>query len=100
MERSPEGEANRLSILDSEDDAEQLALELLAPQLIVTKRLETSGIRWREDSALNMCVTLLVTEFGLPFEIATRYANMLVMSRRPARCFREWLGIKIGVIAT
>jgi hypothetical protein len=92
MERSPDGDVARLDILDSEDRADRLALELLAPRATVLARLEAQGVQWREPSAVDVAGDLLRREFGLPDSAATQYGRMLVMSQRPARSFREWLG--------
>lgn len=92
MERSSDGDITRLDILESEDRADRLALELLAPRTTVLARLETRGVRWRDPSAVDLAGDLLRREFGLPNSAATQYGRMLVMSQRPARSFREWLG--------
>jgi len=92
MERSGEGEVNRLEVLDAEDRAEGIALELLAPRRAVLERLEARRIRWREDEAVGAATETLVGEFGLPPSIAREYAGSLVLSRRSTRNFREWLG--------
>jgi hypothetical protein len=92
MERSPDGDVARLDILDAEDRADRLALELLAPRATVLARLEARGVQWREPSAVDIAGDLLRREFGLPDSAATQYGRMLVMSQRPARSFREWLG--------
>ncbi len=92
MERSADGDVARLDILDAEDRADRLALELLAPRATVLAWLEAQGVQWREPSAVQVAGDLLRREFGLPSSTATQYGRMLVMSQRPARSFREWLG--------
>ncbi len=92
MERSPDGDVVRLEILDAEDRADRLALELLAPRAAVLARLEARGVQWRESSAADLAGDVLRREFGLPDSAATQYGRMLVMRQRPARNFREWLG--------
>jgi len=93
LQRSAEGLIDSSIALSSEDDADQLALQLLAPDLCVVKQAEKSGVHWREDMAFDLCARILVKEFGLPYDIAMRYSNMLVLSRRQAKSFHEWLGV-------
>ena len=89
MDRSPSGQVEHLRILDAEDRADRLALELLAPRATVISRLQT--VQWRESSAHDRVVETLQQEFGLPGTVAHEYGRMLVMSQRPARSFKKWL---------
>jgi len=100
LQRSSEGAIDSCTTLNSEDDADQLALELLAPCFSVLKRAEEHGINWRETNAVDFCAVMLAREFGLPYGIAMRYSNMLVSWRRHARSIREWLGIDRSVCRT
>jgi hypothetical protein len=92
MERAPTGDVARLDILDAEDRADRLALELLAPRATVLARLESKGVEWHAPSAVDVASNVLTRDFGLPGSAATQYGRMLVMSQRPARNFRDWLG--------
>jgi hypothetical protein len=92
MERTAAGDVNRREVLEAEDRADRIALELLAPRQTVLERLETRGIRWRENTALRAATGILVGDFGLPPVIAEQYGRSLVLSRRSMRGFREWLG--------
>jgi hypothetical protein len=94
LQRSSKGIVDSYTTLDSEDHADQLALELLAPSSSVVKRAEIAGISWPEAIAFDFCTGILMGEFGLPRKIAVRYSNMLVSSRRQAKSFHEWLGIE------
>lgn len=89
MDRSPSGQVEHLCILDAEDRADRLALELLAPRATVISRLQT--IQWKESFAHDQVVETLQQEFGLPGTVAREYGRMLVMSQRPARSFKKWL---------
>ena len=89
MDRSPSGQVEHLRILDSEDRADRLALELLAPRATVISRLQT--VQWKESFAHDQVVETLQQEFGLPGTVAREYGRMLVMSQRPARSFKKWL---------
>lgn len=92
LERSPKGDVHRMHILDTEDFADQIAIELLAPHLTVIQRVETTGVHWKEDRAIDVCVQILTKEFGLPSTVARKYGTILVMAKRQVRSFREWLG--------
>ena len=94
LERSSSGDIQHMGILDAEDFADQLALELIAPHLTVIRRLDAQGIKWKDDSAFNTCLRVLNDEFGLPCNVANKYSNMLVMSRRQPRSFRDWIGLR------
>lgn len=92
MERSPSIEVTRPETLEAEDRAERIALELLAPREVVLARLAQRRVRWREVGALGVARRMLMQEFGLPSGAAEEYGRRLVLSRRAARSFREWLG--------
>lgn len=92
MERAPTGEVDRLRVLEAEDRADCIALELLAPRQTVVGRVEASGICWQDEMALRVAKEILIGEFGLPPAIAVQYGRSLVLSHRLASSFREWLG--------
>lgn len=92
MDRLPTGDVGRIDILAAEDNADRFAIELLAPREIVITRLEEQGIQWAEEAAFKAIQKTLIQEFGLPSRTAEEYGRMVVMGRRPARSFREWLG--------
>ena len=91
MDRSPSGQVEHLRILEAEDQADRLALELLAPRKIVLSRLQARDIPWKEASACEWAAETLRHEFGLPETVAYGYGHMLVMNQRPAGSFKEWL---------
>lgn len=91
MDRTSNGILQRIEAIETEDRADLLAIELLAPKTIVLERLNTIGINWRDTSATSIAKETLEYDFGLPSVIAARYGQMLVLGRRSARTFREWL---------
>ena len=93
MERSSDGDVHRINILEAEDFADQLALELLAPHHAVVHHLESQGIIWESGKADDLCYRSLVHDYGLPWDVAKKYGNILILARRKPRSFREWLGI-------
>jgi hypothetical protein len=90
--RSAAGDVDSFGVLDAEDRADRLALELLAPCDVVLRRLSANAVQWRDPSALDNAVTILQGDFGLPRGVAESYARFLVSNRRAPATFREWLG--------
>lgn len=88
MERDSNGDAGQTAILEAEDRADLLALELLAPHKVVLKRLSTQS----DSLAVDSIQRLLACEFGLPRTAAQSYARILSANRRKPRNFAAWLG--------
>jgi hypothetical protein len=93
MERTPAGSVERLRILEAEDRADRLALELLAPKETVLTRLPEQGVDWHSVSAFTLVRETLRQEFGLPETVAEHYGQMLVMQQQHPASFRQWLGV-------
>lgn len=93
MVRSGSGAVTRMAALESEDRADRLALELLAPRRVVLRRLEQREIRWRHAAAFTLAQEVLVSEFGLPVPAAKTYGRLLVLGSREPRSFDEWLHV-------
>jgi hypothetical protein len=91
LDRKPDGFASRLEVIEAEDGADRLAVELLAPRVEATARLAAAGLPWRSTEAPHKAATILSREFGLPRCVAERYGHVLVLARRPPQTFREWL---------
>ncbi len=91
--RSVEGNVEKNEVLQAEDNADLLALELLAPKMAVLQRLEKLGVRWKEETAFQTAQYILTNDFGLPVNVARTYGHILVFSMRPAKSMKEWLGI-------
>ena len=94
IERSPAGSVTSIQTLEAEDRADRLALELIAPRLTVLAFLKKRNVTWWSPTALEIAQEILAHEYGLPVSVAKRYGEMLIMSRRPSRTFKEWLGGK------
>jgi hypothetical protein len=92
MERTPAGRVERLQILEAEDRADRLALELLAPKETVLARLAEKGVDWRSAAVHTLVREILTQEFGLPDTVAELYGQMLVMQQQHPASFRQWLG--------
>lgn len=92
MERTAGGAVAQMSVLEAEDRADRLALELLAPRHVVLERLARRRIRWEEPEAFGTAQALLVEEFGLPAAAARGYGRLLVMGCRGPSSFMDWLG--------
>lgn len=92
LERNVDGRIVRTGTLCSEDDADRLALELLAPLQEVMGRAQAHRISWHETTAEIETARLLQTEFGFPHAIAARYGTYLAWGERNPRSFRDWLG--------
>jgi len=94
MDRSSSGWATRNAVIESEDSADRLAIELLAPHQKVVSRLREVGVDWDKPSAVHTVQSVLNTEFGLPETVSAHFGRKLVMTFRPACSFKEWLRSK------
>jgi hypothetical protein len=89
LERNPDGTIASREVDEVEANADRLALQLLAPEAMVWEALE--GIApedWRR-----VAVTVLVERFGLPAEIAPRYAASLLPAEREPSPFLQHLRV-------
>ncbi len=93
IERRPDGFPGCSYILEIEDRADRLALELLAPVDEVQQRVVRLGHPSIFQEGVNLTKTILVEEFGLPREIAETYGNWLCREWYGEPSFREWLGL-------
>lgn len=93
MDRSAVGGVASLSILDAEDEADALALELVAPRSAVLARMRTAHVDCRGADAGERVARILRSDFGLPHSVAQSYGGHLVMEARPHRSVRTWLGL-------
>lgn len=88
------GEIATDEVAIAEIDADQLALELLAPEYEV-RRLLPKGISKKSYSQRELSTRrLLVQRFGLPTPIARDHASRLCRLWFSGPSFREWLGIQ------
>jgi hypothetical protein len=93
LDRSPAGDTAGMDVRDREDEADRIAIELLAPLPAVLAGFAASGISWSSEAARKTVQELLTGGFGLPRPVADRYSRVLVAARRADRSVREWLGV-------
>ena len=93
MDRDWEGEVVHAGTLEAEDRADLVALELLAPRAVVLEAVSRPLSSSRDAVLEDSITSVLVTRFGLPSPVATRYAPLLAGASRPPRSFRQWLGL-------
>lgn len=91
MERTGDGILRSFEAIEAEDRADLLAIEILAPRASVVRWLKRLDVRWQNSGTATLVTRILMTEFGLPFEIADSYAQMLYLNYRSSRTFGEWL---------
>jgi len=93
IERSESGSVDRVSVVEAEDRADRLALELLAPRQAVLAQLagELPPTRLAAGETVDIAEAVLKRDFGLPPMPARRYARVVVGGAAP-RSFRDWLG--------
>jgi hypothetical protein len=92
LDRSADGDVTHGRAVSAEDRADRLALELLAPRSSVAaavRRTRAGG--WHNK---DMIQTALTEQFGLPIDVAARYAVYLARGDRTSTSFREWLGVE------
>ena len=92
IEREVAGEIDRKSTWDAEDEADALAVELLAPAGEVLGRIATLPITGRAYLERQIdAVGLLREEFGLPDRIAGAYArHLMARTGQGPSVFEEW----------
>jgi len=91
LDRRLDGLACRLDIIDAEDRADKLALELLAPRANALSQLTAARLKWLSPDAPSAAAGILAKDFGLPHAVAERYGTLLVLAHRRPRTFRQWL---------
>lgn len=94
MERPEEG-APVATVLEVEDRADRLALELLAPESEVRRRFGVDMRTLGFEARLTRLQILLITEFDLPRAIAAGYARALLESWG-GFTVRDWLFGTVG----
>lgn len=91
MDRDAGGIARSIQIVEAEDNADRLALELLAPRREVLAKLKRSRQTGRSPTPENVR-EILIEFFGLPQEVAIQYARALTAWQMKKRSFRDWIG--------
>lgn len=90
MERDTDDKVNSDAIMELEDNADLLALEIIAPEEEVRRRAVRVWNREHNRSQFDIALTLLLEEFGLPSNVAEGYARYLYPVARSSSV-REWL---------
>jgi hypothetical protein len=93
MDRDEFGQIARSGVLDSEDRADRLAIELLAPRAAVLADARRRRIGLGNSASAAELAAILVGKYGLPHPCALRYAQHLLERNRGRISFRDWLGI-------
>lgn len=93
LDRDGFGQIMRAAVLDAEDRADRLALELLAPRQQVLTDAGRRGIRLNDSGSGAALAELLAETYGLPESSAVLYAQHLLGVNRGRESFRDWLGI-------
>jgi hypothetical protein len=87
------GEVAAAAVFESENEADLLAFELLAPEAEVWETVPKNFLQRPFTARRSSLQRLLVCRFGLPSEAAQNYSGMLSRSRFGGPSVREWLGI-------
>jgi hypothetical protein len=94
MDRDGFGRISSAGVMEAEDRADRLALELLAPRAAVAADAARSGVQLSDAGGTDAVSELLVAKYGLPAPCAERYARHLLSRHQGRGSFREWLGVK------
>lgn len=91
MDRRSDGSHRHSCVVEIEDRADRLALELLAPE----ERVRHYFMRCKKSQASqddsNRLVQVLIQSFGLPLEIAQEYGRFLYQRWYGGQSVRAWL---------
>jgi len=90
MERSTDGMVNHGSLMEVEDSADLLALEIISPEEEVRRHVSGVFSQAQHRKPVEIATGLLLEEFGLPSGVAEGYAQYLYPPVR-ASSVREWL---------
>ena len=89
MGRSTDGRLNHGAIMEIEDDADLLALEIISPEEDVRQRVAQFSTQTHYKKSTEIATRLLLEEFGLPSGVSEGYAQYLYPATRSS--VREWL---------
>lgn len=92
MDRDKLGNMRNQNILNIEDHAERLALELTAPKKVLECYLDQHFPSWFEQSNHTNHSKIAAGIFGIPQRILIEYISYLALLRRPHQSFKDWLG--------
>ena len=93
LEIEGDGSFQSIKVFNSENRADALAVELLAPKAEVIKRVSlTYKEKLNFEEFRNVAHKILVTEYGLPIQIAKNYSNSLSYLTTKGKSFMNKLG--------
>ncbi len=92
MERDASGLACG-SVAGAECAADELAIELIAPEAAVLARLQTLSDGFSYEGRCDALAVSLTSEFGLPASVAGLYARSLCRAAFGGPSIAEWLGL-------
>jgi hypothetical protein len=90
MDRGEGGLLDHSAILDIENSADLLALEIISPENEVRRRVAQTTRHESNQSLCNVAVKILSDEFGLPSGVDESYAHYLYPNVHAASV-RSWL---------
>ncbi len=93
MHRNSNGSYPCARIGEAEFIADRLAMELLAPECEVKRRVEEEEIKFDSHISPDDIMGVLKSVFGLPHDPASVYALFLKGKWTKAPSLREWLGL-------
>ncbi len=91
IDRDADGIARSIRVVEAEDNADRLALELLAPRRDVMLELGKHRQAGEEITPREIA-GILIRLFGLPDEVALQYGRVISASQIEKRSFRDWIG--------
>jgi hypothetical protein len=91
MERRSDGSHRHSCVVEIEDRADRLALELLAPEEMVRRYFLSYERPQAFQGDSDRLVQILIQSFGLPLEIAQEYGRFLYQRWYGGQSVREWL---------
>ncbi len=92
LDRDKQGNVNKQNILNIEDNAERLALELTAPKKALANYLDQHFPGWFKEHNHTNHSELAAHIFGIPQRILLEYISCLANLRRSSQSFKDWLG--------
>ena len=91
LDRNFNGDVGFHRILNSEDRADLLAIELLAPIDSILLALKKEGIDLSKQGATKKIISILVNTYGLPIFVAKYYSRFLSIRKKSRQSFKQWL---------
>ena len=91
MDRRPDGSLGCSRIVEAENRADRLALELLAPATEVRWRIEEDATTLGFQEGVKRTIGLLMHDFGLPQTVADAYGRALYTHWYGGLSIRDWL---------